>query len=372
MKRSWLGLFMVMALVLAGCADDSGDDASGEGADSNEEAAQPIEWVEHTPGGDCQCADGSEFSFYSHDADQEKVLLYYQGGGACFSPETCSFTDGTYLSEVVAPGAGAGGEAGIFDIDNPDNPFADWSMVFVPYCTGDVHIGDNVQEYSDDVTVNHLGYDNASKGLDHVVENYADATEVFVAGSSAGAIPSPLFAGLLADELPDASVSVLADASGGYPDNPPVNLAIGTQWGTYDNVPDWDTTEGLAPEDYSLPGLVELAGLHNPDIRMARYDNAFDEVQQGFSRLSGIGDGDVLTVIDANEANAEEAGVPVASFIAPGTDHTILAGDGVYTLEVGGVTFLDWLTRYVNGEDVEDIRCTDCGELGDPEPLIED
>ena len=29
---------------------------------------------------------------------------------------------------------------------NPDNPFADYSFVFVPYCTGDVHLGDVTRE----------------------------------------------------------------------------------------------------------------------------------------------------------------------------------------------------------------------------------
>ena len=342
MKRTLAGLLMVMVLVVAACGDDGDSAASGDasGDESSDQvagdgggavAAAEAEWVEHQPGGDCRCADGSEFSFYERSADPDKVLLYFQGGGACFSEATCSFTDGTYLVQATGPDGGAGGEAGIFDAANPDNPFADWSIVFVPYCTGDVHIGDNVQEYAEDLTVNHVGYVNASAGLDHVVENYGDASQVFVAGSSAGGVPSPLFGGLAADALPDAEVAVLADASGGYPDNPPVNGAIGALWGTFENVPDWDATEGLTDEDYSIPGLFELAGQEHPDIRFARYDNAYDEVQQQFSLLSGISGGDVLSIVQQNEADIEAAGVPIASFIAPGTDHTILAGPAVYS-----------------------------------------
>ena len=372
--RALLGLALV-ALVAAGCSsDDSADDeAAADTAtdtattDTTEAATAPVEaqdWEEHVPGGDCQCGDGGEFSFYSRVADPEKVLLYFQGGGACFSPETCNPEDPAYT--LVASGAQAtDSNSGVFALDNPDNPFRDWSMVFVPYCTGDIHLGDNTNTYGPGVTVNHKGYVNAKAAFDYMVEAFPDASEVFVTGSSAGGVPSPLFGGLASDEYPDADITVLADASGVYADNPPVNEAIGSLWGTFNNIPDWPELEGLEPADYSVPGLFVNSGLHDPDIRFARYDNAYDEVQQSFSSLAGLGDGDLLSIIQANEAGIEEAGVPVASYIAPGTDHTILGYNGMYELEVEGVSFLDWLTEYVEGEDVDDVVCTDCDNPAD-------
>lgn len=360
--RALLALALV-ALLAAGCSgDDSSDD---EGAADTTEAApvEALDWEQHVPGGDCQCGDGGEFSFYSRVADPEKVLLFFQGGGACFSPETCNPQDPSYLT--VATGAQAESNSGVFALDNPDNPFRDWSMVFVPYCTGDIHLGDNTNTYGPGVTVNHKGYVNAKAAFDHMVEAFPDAAEVFVTGSSAGGVPSPLFGGLASDEYPDADITVLADASGVYADNPPVNEAIGTLWGTFNNIPDWPELEGREPADYSIPGLFVDSGLHDPDIRFARYDNAYDEVQQSFSSLAGLGDGDLLSIIQANEVAIEEGGVPVASYIAPGTDHTILGYDGMYDLEVDGVSFLDWLTDYVAGEDVPDVACTDCENPAD-------
>ena len=339
-------------------ADAGSDEASDAGSEGPAEAA-PVEWVESVPGGDCRCADGSEFRLYTRATDPEKVMLYFQGGGACFSAETCTFEDGTYLPQVEFDPDEA--PEGILDPGNPANPFADWSIVFVPYCTGDVHIGGNVHDYGDGLTVNHVGFVNATAGLDLLVDEFPDATEVFVTGSSAGGVPSPLFAGLVADELPDARVTALADASGAYPDNPPVNAAIGSLWGSFANAPDWPENEGLTPEDYSIPGLFTQTGLHNPAIRLARYDNAYDDVQQQFSELAAVGGGDLLTVIQANEAGIEAAGVPVDSYIAPGTDHTILLAPEVYTLEVEGVAFIDWLAGLVAGDDLDDVVCTECG-----------
>ena len=173
-------------------------------------------------------------------------------------------------------------------------------------------------------------------------------------------MPAPLFAGLVADELPSASVASLSDASGAYPDNPPVNEAIGALWGTYENVPDWPENEGLEPADWSIPGLFVQAGLHNPDLRFARYDAAYDEVQQQFSTLSGISDGDLFEIIQSNEEGIEAEGVDVSSYIAPGTVHTILGDDALYSLEVEGESFLDWLTAFVDGDEVGDVTCVDC------------
>ena len=368
-RSPWVLLAVFVVLAAACGGDDSSDSASSDEGDSGTTTSAPATetvggWEQHVPGGDCECADGSEFSFWSREGDPEKVVLFFQGGGACFSPETCSFTDGTY--QVQADGSQVTEEAaGIFDFENEDNPFRDWSFVFVPYCTGDIHLGNAEQDYGDGLVVQHKGYVNATAGLDHLVENYADASEVFVTGSSAGGVPAPLFAALAADELPDAEVSALSDASGAYPDNPPVNEAIGSLWGTFNNVPDWPENEGLEPADYSIPGLFVQSGLHNPELRFARYDNAYDETQQQFSTLSGISDGDLFDIIQANEAGIEDAGVEVSSYIAPGTEHTILGDDALYDLEVEGTSFLEWLTDFVAGDAVDDVVCTDCGNPAD-------
>lgn len=378
MSRSLRPLLLaVMALVLLAAAC-GGDDSSGEAAadttaatdDTTAEGtdyaavAADAEWEEHVPGGDCQCADGSEFSFWSREGDPEKVVLFFQGGGACFTAEMCSFTDGTYT--VQADGSQVtSGSAGVFDAANEANPFRDYSFVFVPYCTGDIHLGDAVHDYGDGLTVNHVGYVNASAGLDYVVENFPDASEVFVTGSSAGGVPSPMFAGLASDALPDADIASLSDASGAYPSSPAINAAIGSLWGTFANVPDWPENEGLTPEDWGVPTLFVQAGLHDPDIRFARYDAAYDEVQQEFSDAAGFAGDDLKTTIEDNEAQIEADGVPVASYISPGTVHTILGDNAMYDLEVEGVPFIDWLTDFVAGDGVGDVVCVDCQNPAD-------
>jgi hypothetical protein len=97
--------------------------------------ADRAEWVTHSTEAPCQCADGSEYVFHTLDRDPDNVLLYYQGGGACFTEEMCSFENGTYKVTTGIDDHPTDESGGIWDDDNPDNPFADWSIVFMPYCT---------------------------------------------------------------------------------------------------------------------------------------------------------------------------------------------------------------------------------------------
>ncbi len=153
-------------------------------------------------------------------ADPTKVVFFLQGGGACFDAGSCSFTDGVFsptADETDNPGLEP---AGIFDDSRPDNPFAGWSVVFVPYCTGDVHLGDAVHQYSPELTVHHKGAVNGRAAVSYLADNFPDAEQVVVVGESAGSVASPIYGGLVADALPNAAVTVLGDGSGGYPDSP--------------------------------------------------------------------------------------------------------------------------------------------------------
>ena len=168
-------------------------------------ATVPAGWEQVVPGGDCQCADGSEFSFWVRQADPTKVVLYFQGGGACFSPESCAFTGGSYKPTTGVQDDPTGG-AGILDFSDARNPLADYSFVYVPYCTGDVHIGDATTVYSPELTVQHKGAVNAAAALDYLATTFPDAEQVVVTGESAGGVPTPLYAGEVSDLLPDARI----------------------------------------------------------------------------------------------------------------------------------------------------------------------
>jgi hypothetical protein len=310
------------------------------------------------PGGDCLCSDGSAYVLWLHEADPERVVLYLEDGGACFSAETCAPDSGVYRATVTEHPAD---EGGILDHSDPRNPLADWSVVYAPYCTGDVFIGNATTEYAPGLTVHHSGYANGTAALDLLVARFPNAVEVVVVGESAGSIAAPLYAGLVSDRLPGADVIAIADGSGSYPDTPEINALIADVWGTGDAIPDWPENAGLTDEQWSsFPGLFVQSGRHDPDIVFARHDFAYDAGQQLWYPILGIDAPDLLALIDANETAIEAAGVELLSYIAPGDGHTALTEDELYTEEVGGVALLDWLTRLVAGEPVADVHCTEC------------
>lgn len=341
-------------------------DASAPTVEASAPAPTAGEWTEIVPGGDCQCADGAEFSFFVREANPDKVMFFLEGGGACFDPVTCAFTHdpSTTYDWDIGPDDDPATMGGIFDFTDPDNPFADYSVVYVPYCTGDVHLGDTTHEFSPDLTVQFKGAVNGAAAVAYLAERFGGADQVVVVGESAGSVAAPLYSGLVADALPEAQVTVFADGSGAYPDEPTLNATVGGLWGTMNAIPDWEVNEGMTVEEWSLPGLWVQAGTHNPDIVMSRFDFAYDATQAFFAGLVGIPAGDLMSFMDDNEAAIEAAGVDQLSFTAPGDDHTLVRHDDFYEMEVDGVRLADWVRAVINGDEVSDVHCEECEPSG--------
>lgn len=326
-------------------------------------AAAPSEtWRPIDIGAATTCADGSAVRYLEHAGDPRRVVLHLEGGGACFSAETCAFDgpDRSYIPSSLATPDFLAQRGGIFDLGNPENPLADHSFIYVPYCTGDAHLGTRTTRYSDDLVVEHKGFVNGVAALDHLAAAYPELEELVVTGISAGSIATPLYAGLAADRFPDARIVTIGDGSGMFPSNPVLNALIGNLWGSADAVPDWPAVDVVSVAEFGIPDLYRFAGQHAPGITFAKFDYAFDGTQAAFARLAGVPPDDLLMLIEANEAAIEEAGVAVASYIAPGEGHTVLGSPELYELEVEGVRLVDWIGALVAGETPPDVRCSDC------------
>ena len=324
------------------------------------DAAPTAAWRQVTASGECMCADGSPYSYWIHQGDPNKVVFFLQGGGACFDASTCAFDSKTYKTST-GPGDNPGNiTTGIFDFTDKRNPLADYSFVFAPYCTGDVHLGNATTQYTPELTVQHKGYVDASTALNDLATQFPDAKQLVVTGESAGSVPTPLYAGLAHDLLPNADITVLADGSGAYPDVPAINAVIGAAWGTENAIPPWPENEGLTAATWSFPGLFIQAHKHDPNIIFGRHDYAFDQVQQFFAGLAGIAADDLVTLIDKNETQIEAAGVDLRSYIAPGDSHTVLSKPDFYTETVNGVPLVEWVSDLVRRTPQPDVHCTDC------------
>jgi Pectinacetylesterase len=361
-------LFLLAALATTVAACGGNDDHRGavaSTASATTTAAADQQWRKVVPGGDCECADGSEFAFWERRDDPTKVVFFLDGGGACYDAATCAFT-----------GLGTGGEAsydwsiygedparegGIFDFARADNPFRDYSFIYVPACTGDAHLGDVTREYSPKLTVEHKGFVNGTAALSYLAENYPDAAQVVIVGKTIGSVAAPVYGGLASDLLPDAQVTVLGGQSGHVPDDPDLNAEFfGERWGAYDKMPDWDVNEGLTARDWGPFRFWIQAGLHDPKIVLARFDYAYDREAAKGAKLLGLDPSKLLAAIDANEAAIEKAGVVLHSYTAPGNGHGIFEWPRFYEIEVNGEKLVDWVTRLIEGESIDDVHCQEC------------
>ena len=109
-------------------------------------------WQTVYPGGETICSRGDPYRFYYRHGDPKKLVVYFQGGGACWNQFTCSVADAIFSDKVYEPEdlntlADSLFNVGIFDT-SADGLFKDWSIVYVPYCTGDVHWGNATVEYT--------------------------------------------------------------------------------------------------------------------------------------------------------------------------------------------------------------------------------
>ncbi|GII27207.1 pectin acetylesterase-family hydrolase [Planotetraspora mira] len=327
-------------------------------------------WRQIVPGGACQCANGSRFSFWERQADPTRVVLFLNGGGVCWDATMCAFTStGQPGENDFYDWNDEGGErpydqkSGFFDLTRADNPFAGYSIIYLSSCTGDAHLGNVAQKYSPTLTVQHRGYVNGTAALDYLATHYPNAAQVVVIGKTAGSIAAPLYGGLVADRLPHAKVTVFGAQSGAWPDNPDFNAKVlAKAWGAYDAVPAW-AVDGLTVRNWGIPRFWVQAVHHAPELVLSRFDHAFDPAAAVEVTTWMPGNPpNLLTVIDANETAIETAGVTLHSYTAPGKGHGLFEFDRFYDLKVNDVRLIDWLKQLVTGKSPSDVHCDTCNQ----------
>ncbi len=178
-------------------------------------------WVDFP---DTRCADGSITGLginYSPGAD--KVLLYMEGGGACWDYNTCF---GPVSTALHLDGFNARTFDGLitdvylnsllFDRDDARNPFADAHIVFLPYCTADVFGGDRIAQlegpFGQRELIHFRGRANLEAYLARLVPTFQDVDKVVLSGSSAGGFGAGFSWPLVQERFGDIRVDVLDDS----------------------------------------------------------------------------------------------------------------------------------------------------------------
>lgn len=358
----------------------------------------PEEWVLIDPGelyGDFEynglepaCSNGldaenDDFFFFAKGGTVNNLVVYFQGGGACWDPLTCltvqPFSQDCTLDDKPI------NYGGMFDFQNSDNPFKNWSFVFIPYCTGDIHWGANDKTYSGFVTIDgstvpvthtiqHRGFVNFQVVLKYITDTFKKPHKIFVTGSSAGAYGALVGFPWIKEAYSKSKVTCLGDAGMGV--NPPeYTQYTRANWNA--QLPPWifDATTGAYPTYTEMWNAISD---YYPRSKIAEFTNAFDSTQiwfYGFMFTTlGIEPPDNVALDwhrnmwEGLDNRAESPNYRY--YVAEGENHTILGHDLFYTEDSAeGIVFLDWLEAMIknqggtNGHGAMpwlNIKCPEC------------
>jgi hypothetical protein len=367
--RWLLMVILVLGLALFGMACQGDEEEKGEAtATPTATAGSPKMsdlapgWTKIEPGGETICSRGTPFVYFVHPGTVNRLVVYFQGGGACWDSTTCSL--GRIFKEATDDRDNPTQAAkGILDLENPDNPFKDWVFVFIPYCTADIHWGNNTKTYESgdqDVVIQHKGFVNASAVLDWIQANFEQPEKIFVSGCSAGSYGSIIGAAHIHELYPDVPLYQLGDAGAG------VNTGDFFQnsspnWNVADSRPDWiPAPDGSWEEVSSLADLYIAVANYYPNDRWSQYNAAHDQIQGLFYSAMGGTAADWTDLMLASIQEIQDGAPNFHSYIAPGAIHCITGDDIFYTREVNDVRFRDWVDAMVNDEAWDDVMCTDC------------
>lgn len=324
-----------------------------------------------------ECSRQTPWSFHYKRGTVNKLVMYYQGGGACWSGTTC-FSLPTYKIT-----AGPGDDpslvgAGLADFNDPDNPFKDWNFVFISYCTGDVHWGNNHAFYGSGQTISHVGRINAQVAEKFAREHFLNPETVVVTGSSAGSYGAWMNSAYLMHDVYHASeFNVLGDAGVGIITREWLDLSL-RNWGVQAELPPFIPAFDRPAEELSMVNIMAELALAFPQHRFASYNTAYDGSGGGQSAFYNVmkNTGNPLLWsqwwLETCEFNAcmREFVADTASrapdnfryYTAAGSRHTVFGSDKLYEDTTGGnPKLIDWLQAMIADDSVNWVN-TECGD----------
>jgi hypothetical protein len=235
------------------------------------------------------CGNGSPYRFFVNRTPfTSKTVVIYEGGGACWDQKSC--LGGDLLSASNPNGIATNYMSDIqHQLSTPFNSRIDplqavqtqsWNIVFVPYCTGDVHTGNKTVVYSDadpahPLTYMHRGSVNSEAMAAWLKANMPRPDKLLVTGYSAGGTGATANYAVLRTALDPKQSALLADSGPMFPaprsgspaqyPSLPLQNKIRDAWGL--DGPQGMLTKALA----QYPGMLDPDNLGTITTALAKY-----------------------------------------------------------------------------------------------------
>lgn len=342
-------LTVLFSLAILGACSDS--DGSGQpfrelydqGADrylgvySPSESSQDGDETSYTFGmGDGpRCLDGSAYTMSVRDTGGKALLIFLEGGGACWS---------TFCAANETASAGVP-RNGIMNPELEGNPLAAANVAYFPYCDGSLFTGDVDNEFDIRAgTEYQRGLKNLSAGLDVVANSFAAPSRIVLAGNSGGGFGTIFALPLVRKLYPNTPIDIINDSGMGFGigGDPGFQAMLIDEWNSADLFP-----ESACPECIANGHLTEYFRwqfAEDPNFRLAMLTSKQDLVIGTF--FLGVG-GPAFESYVASELPVIESygSGRMRSWVVDGTSHTYIQRDVAAMAD--GVTVLSWLTDYL-------------------------
>eukprot|EP01098_Paradermamoeba_levis_P002863 TRINITY_DN135_c0_g1_i2.p1 TRINITY_DN135_c0_g1~~TRINITY_DN135_c0_g1_i2.p1 ORF type:complete len:387 (+),score=135.90 TRINITY_DN135_c0_g1_i2:1431-2591(+) len=312
-------------------------------------------WHKIPTGGASICALGAPHYFFvrpSPIGDNSKLLVEFQGGGACFSAATCS-NPAFYTIDTSDALGYIVNKRGLKN--ESINPFNNWNQVFIPYCSGDLGTGNTVSNYGQGIVVNHKGAINVKTVLGWVRREITNPARLAVMGCSAGGFSTAFHYWNVRSLYPNALSNGFVDSAVGVSIDPIfVNLLYNAN------------TEIVFPgvrNAKTTPDWLTAHAAFFPDDTFGTFSRALDEVQVGFTTLFLAGlpvpstytpqmfAQQVSTLYRTNSARLPN----YRYFFKNGTAHCVLNSQLLASETAVGASLSRWIEDIANGKPVNNV-----------------
>lgn len=349
--------------------DSASNDDSGPPPDPIA-TAKPREWT-WVPIEGAKCLNGSPTGIgVNLSPGSDGLVIFFMGGGACFNEETCRdafHRDGFDPSQFRIEAALVG-SLGPLARQQQTNPMRDWNQVFIGYCTGDVHAGDNDRPVTiGDRSYVFTGYRNVRLALARVVPALRDVRRVLVTGVSAGGFGAAWNYDQIATAFgPSVDVSLVDDSGPPLGDAyiaPCLQRTWRTLWNLDATLPSDCAACRSQADGGGITNLLEYLARKYPTRRMGLISAAGDDTIRGFFSWGHDGDCTRRANYRSEEFFAglvdvrrRAMGTRFRTYYPASDAHTWLLIPEWTSTRVGGVQLDRWVSAIATGEgDVTDI-----------------
>ena len=302
------------------------------------------------------CMRGAPFQMATRDMGAQDLVIFLQGGGACWSDFCLAVTE-------APPGVP---KVDILHPDLDDNPVASWNVVYVPYCDGSMFTGDQDHDEDGDGTPDrfHRGLANLTAALDVAKAQFPNPNRILFSGSSGGGFGAMLNTPLVRHYYPNAKLFVVTDG------------AVGVARGAADPgfvarlMEEFDADNLLPPDcsdcidDGHVTRLIDWYIARDPEVRFGVFSSWYDLIIGDI--FLGIPPEDLRDAI-ATESERTHQAFPdqYRRFIVDGRAHTALLGNvsGIIGTNLGAVELPPDIFSKLSKMEIGSLTKTRIGDL---------